>query len=238
MLGIIPAIIASGQSSGVSPFSGHATLANNINGYWKFDVDGTFSDSSGVWSDAIITGATYTATGKIAGGYSFDGVNDDIYIDNFTGFDGDFSISYWYRGATDALAYYHALSMKEEPTAQFTCLRDNNAGALQPYFRSANGSAIALTTSASSKDYIWRFIVLTWDNTTKTLTAYVNGVYDTNGVNAGMDASPTNSKFSFGERNNLAYWYKGLLDEVGLWSRKLTSDEISDLYNSGNGLTY
>ena len=30
----------------------------------------------------------------------------------------------------------------------------------------------------------------------------------------------------------------GKIDEVGIWSRVLTSGEISDLYNSGSGLTY
>ena len=34
------------------------------------------------------------------------------------------------------------------------------------------------------------------------------------------------------------YAYQGYLDEVGVWNRTLTPSEISDLYNSGNGITY
>ena len=30
----------------------------------------------------------------------------------------------------------------------------------------------------------------------------------------------------------------GLIDEVGIWNRALTPDEITQLYNNGNGLTY
>ena len=32
--------------------------------------------------------------------------------------------------------------------------------------------------------------------------------------------------------------YEGMLDEVGIWSKALTATEVSDLYNSGNGLAY
>ena len=30
----------------------------------------------------------------------------------------------------------------------------------------------------------------------------------------------------------------GLIDEFGIWGRALTTTEIADLYNAGNGLTY
>ena len=39
-------------------------------------------------------------------------------------------------------------------------------------------------------------------------------------------------------RNNAAYYHDGLIDEVGVWSRLLTADEKTALYNSGSGLAY
>jgi hypothetical protein len=51
----------------------------------------------------------------------------------------------------------------------------------------------------------------------------------------------TNSKMTIGGRGlgGVNDWlFKGYFDEVGLWSRALTSDEITQLYNNGNGLTY
>jgi hypothetical protein len=35
-----------------------------------------------------------------------------------------------------------------------------------------------------------------------------------------------------------AYYLDGYLDQVGIWSKALTSDEVSELYNDGDGLTY
>jgi hypothetical protein len=32
--------------------------------------------------------------------------------------------------------------------------------------------------------------------------------------------------------------FKGKIDELGLWDRLLTSNEISTIYNNGNGLSY
>ncbi len=34
------------------------------------------------------------------------------------------------------------------------------------------------------------------------------------------------------------YRWDGLIDEIGIWDRALTDDEISDLYNDGEGLPY
>ena len=33
-------------------------------------------------------------------------------------------------------------------------------------------------------------------------------------------------------------YFDGLVDECGIWSRALTTDEVTSLYNSGNGFTY
>ena len=35
-----------------------------------------------------------------------------------------------------------------------------------------------------------------------------------------------------------SYHFDGLVDEVGFWKRVLTSQERTDLYNSGSGLEY
>ena len=34
------------------------------------------------------------------------------------------------------------------------------------------------------------------------------------------------------------YLVQGMMDEVGVWSRALSADEIALLYNSGSGLAY
>src|SRR6056297_434106 len=73
-----------------------ADLTTDIESYWKFDGDATDSVGS---NDGTVSGATYTASGKINGAYSFDGtdymtISDDF---NFIQNTGDFTISAWVK---------------------------------------------------------------------------------------------------------------------------------------------
>jgi hypothetical protein len=71
------------------------------------------------------------------------------------------------------------------------------------------------------------------------LSIYVNGNQEV-GVTLAVTAFPDNtSPFSIGTWPGIGGQnFLGEIDEVGIWSRALTSGEISDLYNSGSGLSY
>lgn len=43
---------------------------------------------------------------------------------------------------------------------------------------------------------------------------------------------------NIGTWGSLAYYYDGILDEMGLWNIALTSGDVTSLYNSGSGLAY
>ncbi len=65
---------------------------------------------------------------------------------------------------------------------------------------------------------------------------YVNG---TRGVNSGP--TPTNGvqyDFLFGNRVQQDFGIVGAIDEIGIYNRTLTNQEILDLFNDGAGLTY
>lgn len=66
------------------------------------------------------------------------------------------------------------------------------------------------------------------DNGTFVTAAYSGGVADSTAV------------FEIGALREGAttQYFDGLIDEVGVWKRKLTSTEITALYNSGSGITY
>ena len=76
-----------------------------------------------------------------------------------------------------------------------------------------NGSAETLTVAAGSNDGKW--------------------IGDTT-INAGRLTAIGTIKYA---GTNYRYM-DGILDEYGIWDRDLTNDEVTALYNSGNGLTY
>ena len=84
-------------------------------------------------------------------------------------------------------------------------------------------------------DNNWNFHCVTYDGTT--LKWYLNNSII---ASQALSLNTTDTPLSIGSanRNNTGYNYNGLIDEVGIWSRALSSTEVGELYNSGAGLTY
>jgi hypothetical protein len=61
----------------------------------------------------------------------------------------------------------------------------------------------------------------------KNTTKYIPGAVDSN-----------IGQFFIGCKNGNQYFMDGRIDEVGLWKRALTDDELAQLFNGGAGLTY
>jgi hypothetical protein len=83
----------------------------------------------------------------------------------------------------------------------------------------------------------WYHAVFIADGTN--LTVYVNGVQQkqasfANNISYGSDAT-----FIIGGRDAANYGcMNGILDEIAIWNRVLTADEITELYNNGAGKAY
>lgn len=77
----------------------------------------------------------------------------------------------------------------------------------------------------------WKHIVIV--RGASTWTAYVNNV-PLAGAPTDSPASPAAETYI---GNDQADW-PGTIDEIGMWTKALTSSEVAELYNSGNGLSY
>ena len=85
-----------------------------------------------------------------------------------------------------------------------------------------------ITTSAISQD-TWYHVVLV--NNGGTFTLYLNGVSQGTGSTSSVSSSTSITIGSDGTGN----YFSGLIDDFGIWSRSLSTTEISALYNSGTG---
>ena len=86
---------------------------------------------------------------------------------------------------------------------------------------------------------VWYFVAGVHDSVNDKLTIYVNDKFDSVSYSSGCNDNT--SPFAIGAEFNsgAAYaLYDGLVDEVAIWRRALTADELEWLYNSGNGRTY
>lgn len=168
--------------------------------------------------------------GKINNGARFNGANllthSNISALNFG--TGDFTISFW---------------IKPVDTTQ------NNAGIISQ-FTSDHGFALRYSGTSKKLTFQTERISYSTDTTVPAgewtyytirrisgvLQWYKNSSTDCIEWDNTNDVHST-APFRIGRWLTATYYYTGDLDEIGIWNRALTTDEIALLYNSGNGLT-
>lgn len=73
----------SSGSSSITPFA-FSYISTNYSGsliaYWDCDTNGAFTDNTGSSHTGTISGATFTASGKLGGAYDYNGTSDEVTI--------------------------------------------------------------------------------------------------------------------------------------------------------------
>ena len=173
------------------------------------------TDSSSNSRTLTPIGTITFSEGKIGNAGNFTGSNRASI--SIPGFATDFSYSCWVKrtgGSNDALI----VGVTDAPSLSF---RSTRIGGY-------TGSAAFETTTVYSLD-TWYHLVLTNDR--NAFTVYVNGVI---GYQQLRVTSMTGTKtFLIGGESSLMF--TGQIDAVGVWQRALVANEVTQLYNEGNG---
>lgn len=213
-------------------------LLTGLISYWKFEESsgGTITDAHGD-NDGTSSNITPQQDGIIDYGHGFSG-GSNSYIDMGNPANLQLSdsggISIWLKPSSTA-----------NPTYPFS--KGDLATATNGYGIWCNGTQVyAIIGNATTQTYIdktgiytasvWNHIVMTW-NTSK-LYLYVNNNVASIDI-VGLALSTTYNLYIGRDAvYGATYDYSGIIDEVGIWNRLLTAEEVEDLYNSGNGLAY
>jgi hypothetical protein len=212
---------------------------NGLVGWWPFN--GNANDESGNGNNGPVNGATLTADrfGNANKAYSFDGTSSNITVNSSTSLNiasgQSITVSCWLKHdltATNINKYfiskYSGLSNTGEAFAIGTGLQGNGYTWHQIAAGVNNGREIR--GQKTINDGQWHLVtsVLSMGNKTK---LYVDGIPDST-VSFPLSGSIINSiNLYFGCNSNNMYFYKGNLDDIAIWNRALTQQEISDLYN-------
>lgn len=226
-----------------------AGLLNNLILYGKME-DNTLD--VGPVATLTESGPPTYAAGKVNNAASFNGVNQWHTIANASmgslKVTGDFSVACWFK--TDV-----ATGFGENVAAWFNFSGNQRAWWIhyvgvndEIFFAvSANGSSAAanyanaqLTSmyGGSHDPNQWIFCVCTYDDTARQATINLdngNKTASATKTNAGVHSSTADFHVARDPGGRLI---QGDVDELGMWSRVLTSEEIAYLYNSGTGRTY
>jgi hypothetical protein len=197
--------------------------------------DNTADDAKGTAHGTLTNGTTY-GTGKINGGFSFDGINDTVTLSNtVTKFSSStpFTYNVWVKAVSRTGFIY----------------MDANASAAGTSI-GFYGGALALTigdvaqwfgTSVVIPLNTWTMVTITYNGTvnqSNNLLFYTNGTF-AQGLK--MDVSFSLPTASSNKQIGSGGWrgyFNGNIDELGIWNRELTSSEITELYNAGAGKQY
>lgn len=196
-----------------------------------------FEENTGTFVNDSIGGDTYNGTtlsgnwdvGIIGTAYNSTGGGIINITGNITDLpDNSYSINFWVLEFDNAIdrAYFH------------TVVKGGNA--LQNRLIASGTNSIKWTTDGTDtleagkrQQNVWTMITATVNSTGKSL--YVNG------TEVGSNAGTSTEKF---ENAYFGYFWddpsqnlNGRIDEIGMWNRSLSPEEVSQLYNDGAGLS-
>jgi microcystin-dependent protein len=222
---------------------------NGLVGWWGFN--GNAQDASGNGNHGTVNGATLTTDrfGNQNGAYSFDGVSNSISIphSNSIAITGNVSISVW-KKSNGNTGNYETFVNKRGGNGEWNYSLSashyfGGGGCPQEVNKYASGRRnyggsqyeIKYTDYLVSNDLnIWTNVIVSID--TDTVKFYVNGNLVGNSCFGNIFTIPSidiQAPLTFGSCNcGLAEWFHGKLDDIGIWNRALSPQEITELYNA------
>ncbi len=213
------------------------SLLTNLISYWKLDeaagADGIDAHGSNTLTDHF--GDCGSAAGMISTSRTFIFAARYLsHADNAslsTG-DIDFTVACWAYG--NSFGGGDEIISKWKTGGNLEYLLRHSGTSFQ-FLVSSDGSAVAsVTWSGTPSTATWYHIVAWHDSVANTINIQVNnGAVDTVSHSAGVFDST--EAFYIGGADTI---WNGRIDETAFWKRVLTTQERTDLYNSGAGLAY
>jgi hypothetical protein len=238
-------------------------------GYWKFDETGgtTASNSvAGGLAGTVDPSGTWGA-GQVGGALGFDGFSTYVVVTNYPKATTALSVAGWVNVSPDATASMAlvrnaegnigvSVAQDSVPGSQFELVlnADANTGALSLHAGIITGpNHTTIDGPAGFPSNSWQHVAFTVDGAQ--LTLYINGAAVASTPYVGTFNVPEVKELSMGARLNMDVSdpanptlvldgtpnvLLGQLDDIGIWNRALTADEVSKVYaagKAGNGLT-
>jgi hypothetical protein len=202
---------------------------NDTEAYWAME---DLTDSSGNGYTLTNYGADSTI-GKIDNGFDFVPSNND-YIKTGVTPSTDFSWSGWVDLQTASIAHEGIFTTITKGTGRNgLTLVDSGSGALALLGYVGNSFLGQIYSGSYGSGFV--HIVVTWDGSTDEAEIFLNGVSSNSGTISGV--SRLENDFVLGRKyaTESTTSFDGSIDEVSIYNRILTSDEVLELYNSGTG---
>src|SRR3989344_4362824 len=221
----------------VTNLTGNSTLLNGLVAYYPEDNESNHNDAAdahhGVFANGT-TAPTFT-TGKVNGAYAY----SNAFSANESRINANISellnapsatVSAWINIQNNTGLLIQLYSNQPHGSKNLLRLDDGRVA-----FDAGNGledETLVKTLAPVSAD--WHYYTLQWDKSTGLVRIYLDGVLQEQlGVSK---FAPETEQFVFGAGFD-GYGASSTLDEIAIWTRLLTPEEITQLYNNGTGMS-
>ncbi len=203
-------------------------------GHWTMDDDAnnmTVLDSSSNGNHGTAWQNTeYMSTlGIIDGALSFDGSNDYVDCGDGSGLDfgtGDFSISMWIK--TSSGSPMRLVNKRDASNIGYE-ITTNASGLLRAGIGDSSGYTEAL--GGSINDNAWHHVAITYDRGGN-VSLYVDaGTPSTTDISSYSGSLDNSEPFKIGRYRTAASYFQGAIDDVKLFNRVLSDEDIAALYS-------
>ena len=224
-------------------------LSTNLVAYWNLDETSgvnTYDSTDNNYDGSIFNSPTLGSTGILGTSYSFTKANSHYirlgHEETLMG-TSDWSFQAWINVNTLSTTFYGIAGFWNANGTWYLTKWNNDRICCRTGFGGNNIDVLSNDVITTNN---WYHIVVTWDRDTSVMM-YVNGILQTDmksisawsTTSVGGDAT---HPFHIGQIGNpgsySGFYFDGRIDEVALWNRLLTQEDVTALYNNGEGLTY
>lgn len=244
--------IGSVTSDGIALAVAPDDITDDLVGYWKFDevTGGTLSDASdsataGMLVDFTNADSERWVPGQIGGALDFESEEGNyVIVDNYEMPSAAITVSAWVNA--ESLSTWGSIvkNWGGGVTGQFHFGLNAADGDLSTFLTTEDGDLPFVRTNTAFATGVWHHVAFTGDG--GSLVIYQNGqeagrvaysgkllTSDIPGLGIGVK---TDDSGEFPDGGNPGFW-DGMIDDLGIWGRALTSAEVSAVYLAGlNGI--
>jgi len=210
----------------------------NLSGAWYLN-EGTglvAYGSSRISEDADLHEATWI-TGRLGNALFFDGINDYVEInDPRARLDMNYSVtlSAWINATTDVLDPHTIIARLDGSKWPYNLAVSQSTGAITFDYTFNGGSPnVVSLTGPAVNDAKWHHVAATRDDEAGTAELYVDGeLVDSESYTGTVDSAAAGYIW-IGRSPGGAGPFSGVIDEVKIWNRALSKEEVKEEYERG-----
>ena len=179
---------------------------------------------------------TWNASGRFGGAYTYDGSNDYIQVNDSSSLDGSltrFTLFAWiYVKNPVDMSYLVSKEKDTGASGSYGLYLDCSAGCKYGFDFWSNSDSNAILSDAVLTANKWTHLAAVWTGTN--IRLYVDGVQQSSAPSVtGSTVNNTNYNLTIGVASNyIAPYFNGTIDEVRIYNRSLSAQEIQLLYQS------